>query len=194
MRERFFSLLTCILLLACNDSNKEVKAQRLKNDYPAYSIKGYMDGIMIKRKDGFQAMLASCLIEKVQQKFTYNQYQNILEKTGQDYDDYKEFFKQVSQQCIEEIKTNQYVNRVHKNDTHDYPAYVLKGFIDGCMEQKYDGEQAILCSCLFEKIQQKYTLEEYERITKMEGRYFNNYQDFLQQATKECISNTKNKN
>jgi hypothetical protein len=86
-----------------------------------------------------------------------------------------------------------------KDDTsikHDYPAYIIKSFIDGCTEENPnpDISQTMICSCIIEKIQTKYTLEEYNEISKSQnGTKWDEYQQFLYKAAEECIKNNTTK-
>ena len=64
--------------------------------------------------------------------------------------------------------------------------------MDGCAEDNPhpDISQTMICSCLIEKIQSKYTLQEYNEISKsQEGKKFEEYQLFLNKAAEECIKN-----
>ena len=78
-------------------------------------------------------------------------------------------------------------NRTPKNE---YPAYIVKSFMDGCTEDNPhpDISQKMICSCLIEKIQSKYTLEQYNEISKSQsGEKWDEYQIFLTKAAKECM-------
>jgi hypothetical protein len=76
---------------------------------------------------------------------------------------------------------------------NDYPAYVIQGFMNGCLEGNLnpDATQTLTCSCLIEKIQNKYTAKEFLEISDMQnGSKLEEYQSFLNKAAAECISKT----
>jgi hypothetical protein len=92
-------------------------------------------------------------------------------------------------------------NQTQKNDKkelkkNEYPAYIIKSFMDGCLDDNSnpDVTQTLVCSCLMEKIQSKYTLEEYLELSKEQhGSKWDDYQIFLNKAAEECIKNNTNK-
>ena len=75
-----------------------------------------------------------------------------------------------------------------------YPAYIIKAFMDGCLENKPEPKvtQTLICSCLMEKIQSKYSIDEYlELSNEQHGSKWDEYQIFLNQAAADCISKSK---
>ena len=78
-------------------------------------------------------------------------------------------------------------NKIFKNK-NEYPAYIVKSFMDGCLEDNTNPgvTQTLICSCLIEKIQSKYKLEEYLELSKEQhGLKWDEYQLFLQKASEE---------
>ena len=69
---------------------------------------------------------------------------------------------------------------------NDYPADVTQNFMNSCQSTS-DGDQK-LCSCLLDKIQEKYTFEEFSAIeVKMQaGQTPSEFLDFVGKARAEC--------
>ena len=69
---------------------------------------------------------------------------------------------------------------------NDYPANVTQNFMNSC--QTTSGGDQNLCSCLLEKIQEKYTFEEFTAIeVKMQtGKTPSEFLDFVGKAKAEC--------
>lgn len=69
---------------------------------------------------------------------------------------------------------------------HDYPSDVTQNFMNSC-EATSGGDQK-MCSCLLEKIQEKYTYEEFSAIeVKMQaGQTPAEFLDFVGKARVEC--------
>jgi len=69
---------------------------------------------------------------------------------------------------------------------NDYPADVIQNFMNSCQSTS-DGDQK-LCSCLLDKIQEKYTFEEFLAIdAKMQaGQTPSEFLDFVGKASVEC--------
>jgi len=77
-----------------------------------------------------------------------------------------------------------------------YPPYIIKSFMNGCSEDSThpDVTQTLICSCLMEKIQIKYTLDEYLKLSKEQsGANWDAYQMFLTKEAEICINNNTNK-
>ncbi len=72
------------------------------------------------------------------------------------------------------------------NTKHDYPADVTQNFMNSC--QTTSGGNQELCSCLLDKIQGKYTYEEFSAIeVKMQaGQTPSDFLDFVGKARAEC--------
>ena len=85
-------------------------------------------------------------------------------------------------------------NQQNAKTKNDFPAYVITAYMDGCMAKKKDGEQALICSCLMDKIQVRYSYEQYKVISKMEGEEYNEYKVFLKEAAKDCIKENNSNN
>lgn len=79
---------------------------------------------------------------------------------------------------------------------HDYPAQVIKSFIEGCEEfnPTPDISQTKICKCLIEKIQKKYTIEEFNEISKLQNgdAKWDEYQTFLNETAEDCVKNNSN--
>lgn len=71
-----------------------------------------------------------------------------------------------------------------------YPPYIIESFMKGCTEDSPNNiEQTLLCSCLMEKIQEEYTVEEYLEIGKQGvGQEWDRLQDFMLKASKDCLT------
>jgi hypothetical protein len=69
---------------------------------------------------------------------------------------------------------------------HDYPSDVTQNFMNAC--QKTSGVNQKMCSCLLDKIQEKYTYEEFSAIeVKMQsGQTPQEVLDFIGKARAEC--------
>jgi len=72
------------------------------------------------------------------------------------------------------------------NTKHDYPSDVTQNFMNSC--QTNSGGKQELCSCLLDKIQRKYTYEEFSAIeVKMQvGQTPSDFLDFVGKARAEC--------
>jgi hypothetical protein len=69
---------------------------------------------------------------------------------------------------------------------HDYPSDVTQNFMNSCQETS-GGDQK-MCSCLLDKIQEKYSYEEFSAIeVKMQaGQTPQEFLDFVGKARAEC--------
>ncbi len=69
---------------------------------------------------------------------------------------------------------------------HVYPADVTQNFMNSC--QSTSGGEQKICSCLLDKIQEKYTFEEFSAIeVKMQaGQTPSKFLDFVGKARVEC--------
>jgi hypothetical protein len=72
------------------------------------------------------------------------------------------------------------------NTKHDYPADVTQNFMNSC--QMTSGGNQEICSCLLDKIQKKYTYEEFSVIeVKMKaGQTPTDFLDFVGKVRAEC--------
>jgi hypothetical protein len=69
---------------------------------------------------------------------------------------------------------------------HDYPADVTQNFMNSC--QSTSGGDQKGCSCLLDKIQEKYTFEEFSAIEVkiLAGQTPSDFLDFVGKARAEC--------
>jgi hypothetical protein len=103
MREIIFFAIICVAIFGCNDSSKKVKEQKLKNDYPAYIIKSFMNGCLEDNPnpDVTQTLICSCLMEKIQRKYTLEEFLELSkEQHGSQWDDYQIFLNKAAEECI----------------------------------------------------------------------------------------------
>jgi hypothetical protein len=72
------------------------------------------------------------------------------------------------------------------NTKYDYPADVTQNFMNSC--QMTSGGNQEICSCLLDKIQKKYTYEEFSAIeVKMQaGQTPSDFLDFFAKVRAEC--------
>jgi hypothetical protein len=77
-------------------------------------------------------------------------------------------------------------------DSKTYPGEVKQNFINGCAP-KVKGNTA-LCSCLFEKIESKYSFSEYVKIEAQmkAGQTPQDFLRFIDSVTLGCYKQTKN--
>ena len=71
-------------------------------------------------------------------------------------------------------------------DPHDYGKAVADNFINGCAKGGQMSREA--CTCVFEKIQKKYTLKEFTEIDKKaeSGEFPPEFTQFAENARAEC--------
>jgi hypothetical protein len=103
MREKIFSAIICAVILGCNDGSKKVKDQMVKNDYPAYIIKSFMDGCLEDNSNSevTQTLICSCLMDKIQCKYTLEEYLELSkEQHGSKWDDYQIFLNKAAEECL----------------------------------------------------------------------------------------------
>lgn len=68
--------------------------------------------------------------------------------------------------------------------------------MDGCLGDNSNPSvsQTLICSCLMDKIQKKYTVEQFKELSELQnGAKLDEYQDFLNKATEECLKNSTTK-
>lgn len=103
MREKIFFAIIFVVILGCNDRSKKVKDQKVKNDYPAYIIKSFMNGCLEDNPnpDVPQTLICSCLMEKIQSKYTLEEYLELSkEQHGSKWDEYQIFLNKAAEECI----------------------------------------------------------------------------------------------
>lgn len=103
MREKIFFAIICVAILGCNDRSKKVEEQKVKNNYPAYIIKSFMNGCLEDNPnpDVTQTLICSCLMEKIQNKYTLEEYLELSkEQHGSKWDDYQIFLNKAAEECI----------------------------------------------------------------------------------------------
>jgi hypothetical protein len=69
---------------------------------------------------------------------------------------------------------------------HEYPAAAAENFVDSCAASS-DGKRE-LCLCVLDKVQQKYTFEEFSRMDEemQAGETPSEFLDFMGKARAEC--------
>jgi len=108
MRGKIFFAIICVVILGCNDRSKKLKDQMVKNDYPAYIIKSFMDGCLEDNSNPevTQTLICSCLIEKIQSKYTLEQFNELSgEQKGAKWDEYQQFLNKAAEECIKNNST-----------------------------------------------------------------------------------------
>lgn len=103
MREKIFFAIICVVIFGCNDRSNKLKNDIVKNEYPAYIIKSFMDGCLEDNPnpDVTQTLICSCLMEKIQSKYTLEEYLEISkEQHGSKWDDYQIFVNKAAEECI----------------------------------------------------------------------------------------------
>ena len=108
MREIIFFVIISVVILGCSNRSKKVKDQMVKNDYPAYIIKSFMDGCMEDKSnsDVTQTLICSCLIEKIQSKYTVEQFNELGKfQNGTKWEEYQQFLNIAAEECIKNIST-----------------------------------------------------------------------------------------
>ena len=76
MKSVFLFPFVGLLILSCNNTDNKIKSYAVKNEYPAYIIKSFMDGCLEDNPnpDVTQTLICSCLMEKIQSKYTLEEY------------------------------------------------------------------------------------------------------------------------
>lgn len=103
MKVKIFITIICFVIFGCNDKSKKVKTHSVNNEYPAYIIKSFMDGCSNDNSnpDVTQTLICSCLIEKIQKKYTLEEYLELSkEKHGSKWDEYQIFLNNAAEDCI----------------------------------------------------------------------------------------------
>lgn len=73
-----------------------------------------------------------------------------------------------------------------KATKHDYPAEVTQNFMNACTENSGGNQEA--CACILEKIQKKYSIEEYSamELKIQAGQAPSDFLEFIGKARVEC--------
>ena len=103
MKKKIFFVIICFVILGCNDRSKKLKNHSVKNEYPAHIIKSFMDGCLEDNPnpDVTQTLICSCLMEKIQRKYTLEEYLELSkEQHGLKWDEYQIFLNNAAEECM----------------------------------------------------------------------------------------------
>ena len=107
MKSVFIFSFVGLFIFSCNNPDNKIKNHAVKNEYPAYIIKSFMDGCLKDNSNPAvtQTLICSCLIEKIQRKYTVAQFNELgrLQK-GPDWDKYQIFLNKAAEECINQNK------------------------------------------------------------------------------------------
>ena len=168
-----------LVLAACLAMGCSALVQKNENGYPVAVVENIINSC---NNDDKNKQFCVCLSKKIQKSYTYKEFADIDKAIadGNQPEEFTKFSLEAGHEC----------GSVAPKNESGYPDKVVENFVRECEKSGSDIES---CKCFSEKIQAKYTYQEFAEIEKdlLAGEPNEEFLKSLNKIRQECADHAK---